>query len=415
MSSKEAEDKILEGENFIGKIFIISYNLLTREPVLDLFKRYQFKSNVFDESHCLKHIGSKRTKAGLALSKLCRRIVLLSGTPASRPAELYSQIKMIHPWMFPKWFVPFPKTVTTHEQARAYTPKLFGYANDYCDPFPIRIPGRHFLQWRTEKGVGRLSEISSIAQHYLFIRRLKAEVCKQLPKLNRTRMVLVPDEKELRQAQEDLLELERMDLGSSKRDAAFSDLFNNKLPRLKWPLLETYFTEQFSEGEMSTDPSVKCLIFAHHKYILHKLDDLFTKIKVPHILMYGETPTDKRDQGIHKFQTSAKCRVAILGIQAFKEGVNLDKASRVFMAEMMWDPKDMLQAECRAHRMNSQKVVDVEYLLVQGTMDMIIWQQLDKKQTQADVITDPRFILDSKHAANVVSLPSRYVVHEKSL
>ncbi len=34
------------------------------------------------------------------------------------------------------------------------------------------------------------------------------------------------------------------------------------------------------------------------------------------------------------------------------------------MAELLWGPEDMLQAECRAHRLNSERVVDVEYLLV---------------------------------------------------
>ena len=53
-----------------------------------------------------------------------------------------------------------------------------------------------------------------------------------------------------------------------------------------------------------------------------------------------------------------------MGIQAFNVGVTLDKASRVYMAELVWTPADALQAEDRAHRLNSQGVVDIIYLIV---------------------------------------------------
>ncbi len=131
---------------------------------------------------------------------------------------------MIHPWMFLKWWIPYPKfsknlytqsikqlknllyIVTSHEKARAHRSKAFTFAARYCDPKPVACRGPRGVVWRwqTEKGVCRLSEISSIVQHYIFIRRLKRDVLKQMPKLNRTRMVLVPSETELEKAQEDL-------------------------------------------------------------------------------------------------------------------------------------------------------------------------------------------------------------------
>ena len=43
-----------------------------------------------------------RTKAAEIVLKDCSRLLLLSGTPAlSRPIELYSQINMIDPKLFP--------------------------------------------------------------------------------------------------------------------------------------------------------------------------------------------------------------------------------------------------------------------------------------------------------------------------
>lgn len=44
---------------------------------------------------------------------------------------------------------------------------------------------------------------------------------------------------------------------------------------------------------------------------------------------------------------------------------------------------------------------------------MIIWGQLDKKQTQADVMMDQTYLQDPKRAS-MASLPSRYVVNDKN-
>lgn len=121
--------------------------------------------------------------------------------------------------------------------------------------------------------------------------------------------------------------LQELEEGTPQHERAFMDIFDKKLPKLKWPLVEAYIREQFSEGALAADPSVKVLIFANHHYFLHNLDRLLTEIQVPHILMYGETSSEKREEGTKKFQTRpvSECRVAILGIKPFKEGVNFGK------------------------------------------------------------------------------------------
>ncbi|KAJ1355036.1 hypothetical protein KIN20_012154 [Parelaphostrongylus tenuis] len=56
---------------------------------------------IFDESHMLKDGKAKRSKVAQSLSKRASRVILLSGTPAlSRPAELFSQIKLVNGSLF---------------------------------------------------------------------------------------------------------------------------------------------------------------------------------------------------------------------------------------------------------------------------------------------------------------------------
>ena len=57
---------------------------------------------ILDECHLIKGSKTARTKAAEMVLKNCARIILCSGTPAlSRPIELYSQINLIDPKLFP--------------------------------------------------------------------------------------------------------------------------------------------------------------------------------------------------------------------------------------------------------------------------------------------------------------------------
>lgn len=57
-----------------------------------------------DESHYLKSHKAQCTVALGGITRRCQRVVLLSGTPAlSRPAELFTQLTLIEPGLFPSY------------------------------------------------------------------------------------------------------------------------------------------------------------------------------------------------------------------------------------------------------------------------------------------------------------------------
>lgn len=62
------------------KIVISSYDLLSKN--VDTISKIQYKVIIADESHLLKNTKAARTKSALKLIQNCKRVILLSGTPA---------------------------------------------------------------------------------------------------------------------------------------------------------------------------------------------------------------------------------------------------------------------------------------------------------------------------------------------
>ncbi|KAK6047422.1 hypothetical protein COOONC_15072 [Cooperia oncophora] len=83
-------------------IAIMSYDLMVlKKKELEELNYYVI---IFDESHLLKDNKAKRTQVAHSLAKRATRVILLSGTPAlSRPAELYSQVRLVNDRLFPNF------------------------------------------------------------------------------------------------------------------------------------------------------------------------------------------------------------------------------------------------------------------------------------------------------------------------
>uniref|UniRef100_A0A5F4W5G4 SWI/SNF-related matrix-associated actin-dependent regulator of chromatin subfamily A-like protein 1 n=1 Tax=Callithrix jacchus TaxID=9483 RepID=A0A5F4W5G4_CALJA len=84
-----------------GLVNIVSFDLLSK---LEKQLKTPFKVVIIDESHFLKNSRTARCRAAMPVLKIAKRVILLSGTPAtSRPAELYTQIIAVKPTFFPQF------------------------------------------------------------------------------------------------------------------------------------------------------------------------------------------------------------------------------------------------------------------------------------------------------------------------
>ncbi|PAA94428.1 hypothetical protein BOX15_Mlig016051g1 [Macrostomum lignano] len=341
--------KALTSQSCHVPITIVSYDLLSR--CADQLASRSYSTIIFDESHFLKNPKAARSKAAVRVTKNARRLLLLSGTPAlSRPAELYTQMSMIRPRLFPGGF---------HE-----------FGQRYCDPKQ--------RAWGTDySGSSNMPELQLLLEDSLMIRRLKSDVLDQLPAKRRQMVVLDPTSLKRRESLSGLAKNVEQSANENRSAAEKRGLlleYFHGTARVKVSAVKQYILDLLEASETR-----KFLVFAHHSEFLDELDSMLADKSVDRIRIDGRTQPEARHAFAEAFQTRANVRVALLSITAAGTGVNLTAASLVVFGELFWNPGILLQAEDRAYRIGQQNSVCVHYLVAQGTADDHLWPLVQRK------------------------------------
>ena len=91
--------------------------------------------------------------------------------------------------------------------------------------------------------------------------------------------------------------------------------------------------------------------------------------------------TDKQKQhSVDRFQEDDSCMVFIGQIKAAGVGLTLTKAEIVIMNSLDWVPGNHEQAEDRAYRIGQKETVNIYYMLIDETIDTLIWDILNEKK-----------------------------------
>ncbi|VDO50545.1 unnamed protein product [Haemonchus placei] len=300
-----------------------------------------------DESHLLKDTKAKRTQVAHALAKRATRVILLSGTPAlSRPAELFSQVRLVNDRLFPNF-----------QQ----------FAIRYCDG----KQGRFCFE---AKGCTNSEELSAILSKRVMIRRLKKDVLTDLPDKRREVVYLSGDKIDTCM---DSLKKAKMADGRNGRgcDDSLLEYYSLtgivKASAVCSHILDNYFYPDA--------PKRKVLIFAHHQIVLDTVQVEVQKRNLKSIRIDGQTSSKDRGVLCHDFQEDPDVQVAILSMTAAGVGITLTAASVVIFAELHWNPTTLQQAEDRAHRVGQKDSVFVQYLVARNTADDVIWPLIQHK------------------------------------
>ncbi|CAI5445047.1 unnamed protein product [Caenorhabditis angaria] len=331
-------------------VLIMSYEQMVLKH--EFLKKQRYLTYIFDESHMLKDSKARRTKVATELSKIALHVVLLSGTPAlSRPAELFTQIRIIDSKLF------------TNFQ---------DFALRYCDG----KQGRFGLE---AKGCSNSEELAAIMFKRLMIRRLKCDVLKDLPE--KRREVVYISGPTIESRMEDL----------QKAKAAYDSINSSDFGNRSHDCLLEYYNltgivkaaavcEHILENYFYTDaPPRKVLIFAHHQIVLDTIQNEVMKRKLKAIRIDGKTPSSVRTGLCDSFQNDDEVRVAILSLTAAGIGITLTAASVVVFAEIHFNPGILVQAEDRAHRVGQKDSVFVQYLIAKKTSDDVMWNMVQQK------------------------------------
>ena len=231
-------------QSISGLVTILSYDLAVK--LSDLIEARRFRIVIADECHALRNIETKRSKTLVPIIQKAERTLLLSGTPAlSRPIELFPQIQVINPKLFPK----------RHD-----------YALRYCEAHK-----NYFGGWDM-RGSANLTELQVILENFVMIRRMKDQVLTELPpKIRRQIFLKLPTASKSYkmfqlQTAEYLSSMNSDDLSdpavleSMQKKAEFMALWK-RTAEIKLDAMIEYVEDLL-------DANHKMLIFAHHTSIL---------------------------------------------------------------------------------------------------------------------------------------------------
>ena len=376
-------------------IYIINYDILAAN--VEAIEGLGIRFMAVDESHKIKNPDARRTQAmrrlatgsyevkvrggrreTVAVGQGIGRVVLMSGTPLiNRPIELWTSVSTVAPWV--PQFATFPKFA-------------FRYTN----------PVNNGHGWNFT-GSSNAPELNQLLTSHCMLRRLKVDVLKNLPpKVYRT----IPLEFDRR-------EYDRVEaafngvnwaagmeaivrLGGNAPQSNEAIVAIQKLREIagyaKLASTVEWIRDYTEQGE-------KLVVFAHNRqmidYIraeLEKSEEYRGAVGV----IYGGVSNDERADQVSRFQSDARVRVILVGIQAGGFGLTLTAARAVAFVQLPWTPGEISQCVDRIHRIGQDAdSVSVFNLVAEGTIEESMAEMLIAKGQVLDQVLDAGAVVNT--------------------
>lgn len=309
-----------------------------------------------------------------------RRKLALSGTPIeNRPIE----IQPVLAWLQP-------------EESRW---NRWKFAKRYC-------AGSNNGFGFDASGASNLPEFRTYLRQLVMVRRLKADVLKELPP--KTRQVVTVEaggelasvvraEGKFIEANRDAIERAQaeLELAKSGTEEEFKSAVNalkdsmhvafTEMSRLRHETAVAKVPVAIEMIREDLDEVPKMIVFAHHRDVLQELNRAFPGVSV---LVTGETNGSDAEAYIRRFQTDPAVRIFFGSIRATGEGITLTAASLVWFMELDWVPGKMCQCEDRAHRIGQRDNVHAKYLVVDQSLDARVMHTLLEKMAVIEQALD---------------------------
>ncbi len=99
----------------------------------------------------------------------------------------------------------------------------------------------------------------------------------------------------------------------------------------------------------------------------------------PTEFIHGGVALPRRSKIIDKLRKVEGPCCLVANIDCASTGIDLTFASIVVLAELVWEPRDLVQFEARTHRFGQEESVLVQYIIARGTGDELILQAVINK------------------------------------
>lgn len=302
-----------------GGVAVTTYRLLS---TLDLPARFRLDLLVVDEAHKIKNPATAQSQHVSALTRHADRILLLTGTPMeNRVVEFRNLVRHLDPGLADR-LIP-------HETA-------------FVDPVRFR---------------------ERVAAVYL--RRNQEDVLRELPELVEIDDWVELDAMEARVYADAVARRHFADMRRAAYAMAGPEV-TAKINRLREIIAE------------SADDGWKVIIFSQFKHVIEAISAALAGS--PQIVLTGDTPAVRRHEAIERFTAHDGHQVLIGQIEAIGQGLNIQAASVVVIAEPQLKPSTEDQAIRRAYRMGQPRMVRVHRLLAKDSVDERLEELLHDKR-----------------------------------
>ncbi|MDD4967893.1 MAG: DEAD/DEAH box helicase [Paludibacter sp.] len=336
-------------------LLITSYAILRRDK--ELFRNMNFNYIILDEAQAIKNPKSDITQVCMELQ--AERFLTLTGTPLENSiTDLWSQTHFINRNMLGS---------INHFTRACKVPEKLEMYRKLIKPFLLRRNKSSVLKELPEK---------TIIVQTCYMNESQQEFYRQTRNNYRDRF------------------LEAM----GKNDKLSPILLLEGLLRLRQTanhpvLVDKDFTQTSGKFETVTQMMVdvvqsgeKVLVFSSFVEHLKLYKTYLDERKIQYCYLDGSTK-DRKEQ-VEKFQKSDDYPVFLLSLKAGGVGLNLTRASYVFLLDPWWNPAAEAQAFDRAHRIGQQNKVFVYKFITQNTIEEKILKLQEEKRKLFDTMIE---------------------------
>lgn len=374
LKGSQTERLMLIAKNPGPKIFITNYEVLAVMP--DLFTAlWQWSPEIliFDESHKLKDMKSKRTKAAIKLADQAKYKYLLSGTPIlNTPMDIFSQYRIL-------------------DGGTTFGKNVWAFRSQYFYDKNMGMPkDKYFPDYRIKPG--SVEELNK--KIYQKAMRVTKEECLSLPDFIEQTIEV------------GMLPAQAKHYEEMKRD--FITFINDKACVATLALTKALRLQQIVSGYMpfegegqvtfkQTPRQIalkelleiltvehKVIVWATFKENYEQIKVVCEDLKLEYVEVHGEIPNKEKFDNVDRFTNDSKCRVFIGHPGSAGIGVNLVCATYNISFSRNFSLEHHLQARSRSHRGGQTKKVTWINLVTPNTIDSLVLKTLDSKEEMGE-------------------------------
>lgn len=368
-----------------AQVYIVTYSKLAGwAEVLHLF----IKSIVFDEVQEVRHTGTKKYRAALAIRNACTYAMGLSATPIyNYGGEIFNVMEVISPGRLGSWAE---------------------FCREWCDS-------------RGDKAVLKNPEAFGeyMRDNFFIVRNTREEVGLELPPLEKIVQTIPYSPEALEEIRDTATELAHLILsGSFFESGSAAREFDARL-RQATGIAKAAYVAEYVKMLIEDDEGngfKKVLLFGWHRAVYEVWMERLKGYN-PQLYTGTESPAQK-DRALKVFDNQWGSQVLIMSLRSGSgvDGIQVNCNTCVF-GELDWSPGVHEQCIGRLNRDGTKAGVNAFFLLADGGSDPAVAEVLGLKSEQVRGIVDPsrreKSITAQSDMARVKKMAEAYLERHK--